>query len=248
VFLPSQDVVATPQAFACTFEEVSIGASRLHGFWVAGAGPQTVIMNHGNGGNVSYTLGQACRFQDTFSFNVLTFDYRGYGKSSGSFPSEHTVYEDADAVWNYVVEQKRIAPHDVILYGFSLGSAVAIEAAIRHPEAAGLIEESGFTSIYDMGAANRVFRWLPLSLIVNQKMDSIHKVPHLKMPALFIHGTADPIVPVSMAGALYAAAPQPKKLLIVPGAGHGGAASVAGDEYTRTILEFARSLHSRVSR
>ena len=135
----------------------------------------------------------------------------------------------------------RVAPRDVIIFGFSLGAAVAIDSAVRHPEAGGLIEESGFTSIYDMGKQNPVFRLLPLSLIVTQKMDSIHKVSSLRVPALFIHGTKDPIIPVSMAEALYAAAPQPKKLLIVPGAGHGGAQAVAGETYDRTIVEFARS-------
>jgi uncharacterized protein len=241
IFVPSNTVFATPPQFRCPLEEVSIGSNHLNGYWVGGTGDQTVIMHHGNGGNVSYTLEPACLLSG-FGFKVLTFDPRGYGKSRGDFPSEQTVYEDADSAWQYVTQQKHIAPKDVLLYGFSIGAAVAIESAIRHPNAGALIEESGFTSIYDMGKRNSVFRLFPLSLIVTQKMDSIHKVPQLKMPALFIHGAADPIIPVSMAEALYAAAPLPKKLLIVRGAGHGDAAVVGGEEYKHTVLEFAKSL------
>jgi pimeloyl-ACP methyl ester carboxylesterase len=241
IFAPNTTAYATPGDFDCTFEELTIGNSRLHGYWLPGPGAHTVIYHHGNSGNVTSTLRTACNL-NRLGFNVLTFDYRGYGSSEGDYPSEQSVYEDADAVWAYVTKEKSVAPLNVILHGFSLGAAVAIESAIRHPEAGGLIAESGFTSICEMGLRDPLFRWLPLSLLVNQQLDSIVKVPRLAMPVLFIHGTDDPIVPAAMAESLHAAAPQPKQLLIVKGGGHGNLADTAGEDYARAILSFAGSL------
>ncbi|MBI2682991.1 MAG: alpha/beta fold hydrolase, partial [Acidobacteriales bacterium] len=214
--------------------------NRLHGWWLKGSSPLTLIYHHGNGGNVGANADHACRLNQ-YGFSVLLFDYRGYGLSDGEFPSEQRVYEDADAAWRFTVE-KGTAPRNILLYGHSLGGAVAVEMAMRHPDAAGLIVESSFTSILEMAKLDRVFRYFPLALLLDQSMDSIHKVPKLKMPVLFMHGTADAIVPPEMSRALEIAAARPKSLVFIRGAGHEDCAAVGGAAYRNAVIQFAAGL------
>jgi pimeloyl-ACP methyl ester carboxylesterase len=112
-------------------------------------------------------------------YSVFVPDYRGFGESEGSFPSEKTVYEDAEAAWNYPVDQRGIRPAHLYIYGHSLGGAIGIELALRHPEAAGLIVESSFTSIGEMAKLRKRYALLPIQLL-NQRFDSIQKVSKLK--------------------------------------------------------------------
>jgi uncharacterized protein len=244
LFVPNLVVDTTPAEFGCSsFEELSIGPNRLHGWWMPGSSPLTLIYHHGNAGNVGDNSEHACRL-NKFGFNVLIFDYRGYGHSKGDFPSEQSVYEDADAAWAFATQEKKMLPRDIVLYGHSLGSAVAIEMATRHPDAAGLIAESGFTSVYDMGKRDPAFNFFPLNVLLHQRMDSISKVPKLKMPALFIHGEADRLIPADMSRTLHAAAPEPKRLLLVPRGGHDNSAAAGGELYKNAVLEFAGSLQT----
>ena len=246
LFVPHTEVEMSPQDFGCQGEQVAIGPHKLDGYWLPGTGTQTLIYHHGNGGNVGDNAEHACRL-NKFGFNVLVFDYRGYGNSKGNFPSEQAVYEDAEAAWNFATQQKHVAPRDVILYGHSLGAAAAIEMAARHPSASGLIEESGFSSVYDMANRDKVFRYFPVRLILTQHMDSIHKLPRIKMPVLIIHGARDKVIPVEMADALYAAANEPKKKLIVATAGHEDTAAMGGDAYKNAVLDFAHALTTQAA-
>jgi uncharacterized protein len=241
LFVPHMEVEMTPADFGCKGEQVTIGPNKLDGYWLPGTGAQTLIYHHGNGGNVGDNAEHACRL-NKFGFTVLVFDYRGYGNSKGDFPSEQAVYEDSEAAWSFATQQKQVPARDIILYGHSLGAAVAIEMATRHPNASGLIEESGFSSVYDMAKRDKVFRFFPVSLLVNQRLDSIHKVTRIKMPVLIIHGARDKVVPAEMADALYAAANEPKKKLIVATAGHENTAAMGGDDYKRAVLDFAHAL------
>jgi uncharacterized protein len=241
LFVPHLEVEMSPGDFGCKGEPVAIGPNKLAGYWLPGTGTQTLIYHHGNGGNVGDNAEHACRLNQ-FGFTVLIFDYRGYGNSKGDFPSEQQVYEDSEAAWEFATKQKQVSPRDIILYGHSLGAAVAIEMATRHPNASGLIAESAFTSVYEMGRRNVAFNLFPLRLLINQEMDSISKVPALKMPVLFIHGEADTLVPAEMSRALHAAAPEPKRLLLVPRGGHDNSAAVGRGLYRESVVAFAASL------
>jgi fermentation-respiration switch protein FrsA (DUF1100 family) len=119
--------------------------------------------------------------------------------------------------------------------------------ASRHPEAAGLIAESTFTSIYDMGTRDGTFLVFPLRLLLHQRMDSIAKMRSLRVPVLFIHGADDHLVPAAMSRMLFEAAPQPKTLLLVPYAGHENAAAVGGETYRSGVLRFAGSVGARAA-
>ncbi|GAX34113.1 alpha/beta hydrolase [Nodularia sp. NIES-3585] len=245
IFFPSSEIERTPKFFNLPYEDVWLpvttdGQTKLiHGWWIKSPQPDADVLLylHGNAINVSANIGHANRLHQ-LGFSVLLIDYRGYGLSEGHFPSEQRVYEDAIVGWNYLVQDKQIPPRRIFIYGHSMGGAIAIDLAIKHPEAAGLIVESSFTSIADMVAYRNLFRIFPVNLILTQRFESIKKVPQLKMPVLFIHGTADTTVPSFMSQKLYHAAPEPKKLLLVPSADHNNTASVAGDDYLQWIQSF----------
>lgn len=238
VFTPRIEVKGTPTQFGCAFEEVMVPPHNLSAYWLPSGQPKTVILHHGNEGNIGDYAERACALRK-LGLSVLLFDYRGFGKSKGEFPSESRVYEDAEAAWNYLTSQKNVAAQNIYLYGHSLGAAVAIEMATRHPDAGGVIAESGFTSIYDMGVRDSKFRLFPVSVILNQRMDSINKVADLKVPMLFIHGTNDQDVPASMTEALYAAAAaEHKKILLIANADHNNVEAVGGDDYRAAVTSF----------
>ncbi len=152
---------------------------------------------HGNGLNIGANIAHASRFHQ-LGFSVLLIDYRGYGRSEGAFPNEKKVYQDAATAWNYLVQKLQIPPRHIFIYGHSLGGAIAIDLAVKHPNAAGLIVESSFTSIREVVAYRNLFWMFPVNLILTQRFESIKKLPQLRMPILFIHGTADSTVPFFM--------------------------------------------------
>src|SRR5207302_10642104 len=130
----------------------------LHGWWVDPAAWDAKVMLylHGNDGNVSTSMGDIAPLRE-LGYAVFMLEYRGYGESAGSFPSAKTVYEAAEAGWNYLVDQRGISPAHLYIYGHSLGGAIGIELALRHPEAAGLIVESSFTSIREMAKLRKQY-------------------------------------------------------------------------------------------
>ena len=200
-----------------------------------------VLYLHGNGSNVGANVEHANRFH-RLGLSVFLIDYRGYGKSQGDFPSESQVYEDAQLAWDYLVQQRGVNPNQIYIYGHSLGGAIAIDLAVRHPEAAGLIVEGSFTSTRAMVDFQKGLFWLfPIDLLLTQRFDSLSKVDRLQMPVLFIHGTADNVVPVEMSKKLFDAAPEPKQLYIVPDGGHNNVAQIGGAEYLQIVSQFLGS-------
>ncbi|MEG4214754.1 alpha/beta fold hydrolase [Microcoleus sp. Pol14C6] len=200
-----------------------------------------VLYLHGNASNVGANVEHAYRFH-RLGLSVFVMDYRGYGKSQGDFPSESQVYEDAQLAWDYLVKQRGINPNQIYLYGHSLGGAIAIDLAVRHPEAAGLVVEGSFTSTRAMVNFQKGLFWMfPIDLLLTQRFDSLSKVDRLQMPVLFIHGTADNVVPVEMSKKMFEAAPEPKQLYIVPDGGHTNVAQIGGAEYLQILSQFLGS-------
>jgi fermentation-respiration switch protein FrsA (DUF1100 family) len=249
IFETDRKVHASPADFPFKIVEITVpvGAERpqqLNGWWLPTplAQAKTFLYFHGNEVNVSTSVREVTPLVE-LQYSVCVIDYRGFGKSDGLFPSEKSVYEDAEAVWNYAVRKRGIDPAQIYIYGQSLGSAIAIELARHHPEAAGLIVESGFTSIYDMARLDIRYRALPVNLFLNQRFESLRKVPELKMPVLFMHGTADEIVPYSMGEELFEAAPEPKRFVPLEDGKHdhdARAVPVIRDAIERFVRETAR--------
>ena len=251
IFFPSRDIQTTPEFFNLRYVEVVVpvvtdngAVERIHGWWIPADQPNAKVLLylHGNGFNIGANVAHAYRFHQ-MGFSVLLIDYRGYGLSEGGFPTEAGVYQDAAAAWNYLVKERKIPPHQIFLYGHSLGGAIAIDLAVQHPDAAGLIVEGSFTSIRQIVEHQNSFRMFPVDLILTSRFDSISKVRSLSVPVLFIHGAADLQVPAFMSEQLFAAAPEPKYLVLFPEGGHNNVAEVAGSQYFQAVQKFIHRLN-----
>lgn len=199
---------------------------------------KTLLYFYGRGGNKSASGLARAQALHQLGFSVLLIDYRGFGASDGDQPSEALMYEDSEVAWDYLVRDRQISPDDIVIYGESMGGAVAINLAINHPEAHALIAQSTFTAMTHAVQLNPLLRLLPLDWILTDKFDSLAKLPHLQVPVLFIHGAEDLVVPSWMSEQLYAAAPVPKALHLIPGAGHFRLYRPGADSYLKAIAQF----------
>jgi fermentation-respiration switch protein FrsA (DUF1100 family) len=197
----------------------------------------TIMFFHGNGGNISNVGWMGQRFTK-HGFNVLLFDYRGYGASEGVAADESGLYADGDAAVAFVVNNKGVRPEQIVLYGHSLGTTVAVDVASRGNYGA-VVLESGFSSASSVAAT--ALPWLPSALhfLGRNRFESARKLASVKAPILIAHGDPDTTIPTSEAHLLFAAANEPKKLLIVPGAGHV-VFGAAGEQYLSQVEQFMR--------
>jgi len=215
-------------------------APRIHAWWWADADAKApaVLYLHGARWNLT---GHVRRMEQLrqMGFAVLAIDYRGFGKSDGELPSEQMAYEDARAGWAWL-KQRQPDPSRRLIYGHSLGGAIAIDLAAgvagREVEARGLVVEATFTTLADI-AQSLTFSWLPAGLLLTQKFDSLEKIKAVDMPVLVVHGTRDRLVPPRFSEALYAAARAPKKLLLVENAGHNNSMWVGDTQYQQAMDE-----------
>lgn len=239
IYYPDPHWIATPERLGLEAEEVRIASEPglwLHAWFFPLARPlATMLFCHGNAGNVSHRLENVLLLHRA-GFQVLLFDYRGYGHSDGQ-PTESGLYRDAVAAWALLSDRADTRNAPRIIFGRSLGGAVAVELAAR-VEADGLIVESTFTSIRTLA---RLILPLPLPDLPAQ-YDSLSKIGTLSMPLLVIHGERDELVPFGDGRALYEAAPDPKSWYAIPGAGHNDTYVVGGEAYFRHIVDFAASL------
>ena len=215
---------------------------RLVGWSVAppGADPDGcwVLILHGNAGNVA-TPGRIehDRQLHALGLGIMAIDYRGYGESEGT-PSEAGLYTDARAAYDFLRDYLGVAASRIVIYGHSLGSAVAIELASTVP-AGGLIVEGGFTSVPDLGA--ELYPWLPVRALARSRFASLDRIGRVRMPILFIHGRDDTTIPIAHGRRLFAGAPDPKAFLEVAG-GHDDAYEVGRAEYEWGIRHFLERL------
>jgi uncharacterized protein len=228
IFLPSRTVDATPAESGVKFDNITlpIQGAQIAGWWVPAEDPQqapTLLYFHGNAGNVAANRDHVLRLRGA-GLNVFIIDYRGYGASTGGPPREKKLYEDGERAWQYLVAERNIAPAHIAIYGHSLGSAVAIDLASRHPEAGALIVEGALTSIAGVAEGIRWAAFLPVRLILTERFDSLSKIAKVRPPKLFLHGDADRMNPRKMAQRLYDAASEPKHLAMIPGGGHSDSA------------------------
>lgn len=210
---------------------------RIHGWLFETEKPPvaTMIYFHGNGGNIS-NVGWVGERLSGRGFEVLLVDYRGYGRSEGYASDESGLYADGDAAYDYVTRVRETDAKRVVLYGQSLGTVVAADLAARR-ECGAVILESGFSSASELASA--VFPWLPspLHFLAKNRFESARKLSGVGCPVLITHGDPDNTIPVDQGRLLFAAAKEPKKLLIFPGAGHNVFGS-QGNAYLNAIVDF----------
>lgn len=242
VYHPSRTFRATPGDVGTPVEEVTFttwDGVGIHAWFMtpskasAAAAPRpAVILSHGNGGNLGDRL-DTYRLLLDLGLEVLAYDYRGYGRSDGS-PSEEGTALDAEAALEWL--SRRGTPEDrVLALGESLGGAVAAELALRHPQLRGLILQSTFTSVPNLGA--ELFPFLPVRTLARIRYDTRSKLPRIHVPVLILHSRSDSLVGFHHAVANHAAANAPKWLVEIDG-DHNDQPASNPDQYTAAIRAF----------
>lgn len=237
IFFPEKKFSDDPQKYGVTYENVYFETEHhrsLHG-WYFHPFPKARVLFylHGNAGNISDRSHFVSELIRHLRVNLFIFDYQGYGKSEGS-PSEMGMYQDARAAYDILLHKGYTEPQ-IIIYGKSLGGAVAIDLAAQKKMAA-LIVENTFTSAYEM--ARHLYPYLPHQWMLTAKFDSLSKMKHIHVPKLFIHATQDPTVPYLLGQKLFEAAPQPKVFYAVPSANHGASYLDGKESYFSHLNDF----------
>lgn len=241
IYHPRSGLSGTPSDIGIAFEDVTITTEdhvAIHGWFVPADRPRcTMLFCHGNTGNISDRLGMI-EVYHRLRMNVLIYDYRGYGKSGG-VPTEQGTYRDAEAVWKHLTETRGIDPAGIVIWGRSLGGAVAARLARDHRPGA-LVLESAFTSLTDMGKA--LHPWLPVRLLLRFTYPTVEYLRGVRRPVLVIHSPEDDLVPPEHGRELFAAASEPKEFLEISG-GHNRGNLDSGDRYSDGIDRFIGKLY-----
>ncbi len=236
LYYPTREIVATPVAIGLAYDDIALKTSdglKISAWYVPASHARgTLLFCHGNAGNISHRLDSIRLFHE-LNLSVLIFDYRGYGGSEG-VPGEKGTYLDAEAAWDYLTKEKGFDPSRIVIFGRSLGGAVAAELAMQH-EAGGLVIESGFTSVPDLGS--RLFPHLPVRLISRFQYATIKKIGRISMPKLIIHSPDDEIIPFQQGMQLFERAGEPKSFLEIRG-GHNEGFLMSGDHYAKGLEHF----------
>lgn len=237
--LPSRDIIATPDTVGLDYEPVKIATDdgvTLDGWFIpAGQARGVLLFFHGNAGNISHRLDSLRIFND-LGLAILIFDYRGYGRSNGE-PSEQGTYRDAEAAWRYLTDDRRISAQSIVLFGRSLGAAIAAQLATRHAPKA-LIIESAFTSVPDL--ASEIYPFLPARTLARFRYHTETLLQSVACPVLIVHSRDDEIIPFAHGRRLYAAALEPKQLLELRG-GHNDGFLLSREVYITGLETFIKT-------
>jgi len=241
LYYPVRHLEDTPLRLGWRFEEVFLTAAdgvRIHGWFLPSKGdpagaraPLTVLFLHGNAGNISNRFEKLAVLRD-LGPAVLIVDYRGYGRSEAK-PDEAGTYRDARAAYDYLVGRRGLDPRQIVLYGESLGAAVAIELAARLP-VAGVVIEEAFTSVPDVAQA--MFPFLPARWLVRNRYDSLAKIGRIEAPILVLHSRDDEYFPLRHAQRLAKAARHAE--VVELRGGHNEAFLVSGRAYRDSLERF----------
>ncbi|NOR51921.1 MAG: alpha/beta fold hydrolase [Gammaproteobacteria bacterium] len=235
-FYPTRELVETPMMRGLEYEDVQINTRdgvRLHGWYVPHQEAEEVVLFlHGNGGNISHR-GDSLKIFHRLGLNVFIFDYRGYGNSDGS-PSEEGLYEDARTAWRYLIERRGFKREQIIIFGRSIGVAVATKLAVETgPEK--VILESAFSNSRDM--ADRVMPLISRIVVMRYPFDSMVRIKDIKARLLMLHSPDDEIIPYRLGEKLYQAANEPKQFVKLKG-DHNHGFMLSQPEYEQALDEF----------
>ena len=221
LYHPVKEVIYNPGDIGLTYEKVVLNTEddlKLSAWYIPADGAKTtVLLCHGNGGNIAHRLDTINIFNE-LGMNCLVFDYRGYGNSQGK-PSEQGTYMDATSAYKWLTEDKKILPQNIIVFGRSLGASVAAYLATQ-VQVKSLVIESGFTSYVDMG--RKFYPYMPVKLFASYDYNTIEYVRRINCPVLIIHSRNDEIVPFEFGLRLYDAASEPKEFVEIFGTHNDG--------------------------
>ena len=241
MYFPTGDVPAPRELGLTDVESVTFETTdglRLGGWFFAASGSTpcvTVLVFNGNAGNRAHR-GPLATSLRRHGLQVLLVDYRGYGGNRGA-PSESGLAADGRAARAYLLSRPDVDRSQLVYFGESLGSAVAVGLAVEHPPAA-LILRSPFASMVDVGRHH--YPWLPVGLLLRDRFESIDRIGRIRSPLLVIAGGRDRIVPIEQSRRLYDAAVAPKTLVVLAHADHNDHALLAGEEMLAAIVDFLR--------
>ena len=234
IFYPEKQLSGSPSDDGMEYEDVTLqgpDGMTIHGWFIPGRGKVVVSFFHGNGGNISHRI-EKTRLLFYPEISSLMIDYHGYGRSQGT-PSEKACYLDALTSWEYLVRERHFEPNQIILFGESLGGAVAVDLAAKK-EVGAILLESTFPNIGVV--ANR---FLPgLSVFLKRKFDSLSKISRVHVPLLQLHGDQDELVPYELGRKLFEAANEPKEFFTIAGAHHNDTYEIGREAYFQAIRQF----------
>lgn len=246
IFLPSSDLIVTPEKAGLQAEDIRIqteDGERLHGwFFPHDESEYVVILSHGNAGNISGRIDIA-KLLSEVGISVVLYDYRGYGQSSGK-PDEEGFYRDVEAVVNYLKERKGYSERQMIMYGRSLGGAVASYAATRF-EVSGLVLDSTFKNLKAM--VGDLYPFVPSSLAKYEFPTEKYLQQISAIPVMIMHSPNDSIVDISHGKHLYGIAKEPKRFVELRG-GHNDNFHASADIYIQNWKEFLKTVDQKRSK
>ncbi len=237
LYLPDKNISSPATYGLQEYEDVMAVSSdgvRIQ-LWYKKAQPgfPTIMYFHGNAANIANRAGNFAALSNA-GFGVLALSYRGYGKSTGA-PTERGIYRDARAALSYLHSQLHIPNDDVIYYGESLGSGVAVQMATEH-KPAGLVLEAPYTSVANRAA--EIYFYIPVHLLIKDHFNSLKKIQKVTCPVLILHGAKDAVIPISHGKALLEAANEPKKAIFFEHVGHN---DFDRNVISAHVLDFAKA-------
>lgn len=246
MYHPSRERISPAEAGLPGVDEIEFRAAdgtRLLAWWSrAKPGQPTLLYFHGNGGSL-YNRSERIRKYMEQGRGIFMMTYRGYGGSEGT-PSEAANVSDAITAYETLVAEG-VPPSDIVLYGESLGSGIAVQVAAAKP-VSGLILDAPYTSIVDVARLH--YPLLPSSLLMRDRYETMRFIGQVEVPLLIVHGEADTVIPVAMGRAVYAAARGLKELVTVPGAGHSDHGLFGSYDAIQAWLERLRAIRARPER
>ena len=234
--MPSRALGPGPDSIGLAFEPVEIiteDGIKLDAWYLPAQAPRGVVLFfHGNAGNISHRL-DSLRIFNALNLDTLIFDYRGYGRSDGKV-SEQGTYRDGEAAWRYLRDKRGFAAAEIVIFGRSLGAAIAAHVANRHMPGA-LILESGFVSVPEMAAA--LYPWLPARRLARIKYPTGEYLKTVSCPVLIVHSRDDEMIPFDQGRKLFELASEPKHFLELRG-GHNDGFLASGRRYLDGLGNF----------
>ncbi len=236
IFHPFKELETNPSSIGLKYEDIYLVTKdkvKIHGWFIPiNSNSKTILFFHGNAGNISHRI-DIIEMLSKLGMNVFIIDYRGYGKSKGK-PSEKGIYIDALSSYEYLINQKKINPDDIIVYGKSIGTTAAVDLSSK-VNISKLIVDSGLTSAKEMSKI--IMPYVPAGLFLSVKFDSINKIEKINCPKLIIHSVDDEIIPFSMGQKLFKKAGQPKQFYESTG-GHNDFLYLNKNKISKTLEKF----------